>query len=324
MTKDDDVPTLQQIMEREYPRPPEIIKRLLSPEEIALFVARQKEGKSTLTFQLAIDISCGDKFLDRYETSRQNVLYIDYENRFGRIKDRALDLARGRQVDRLFVKAFDIMSERDVGLTGEEYVNLHGYVRQTNPELVIIDPFRYAFGKTHGKSLSEESQAVIAIDQLSNLRTLNPNLASIIVHHVKKRQDFTKASLKLKDDPRSWIEQSYGSQALLAHVDTIWGLEQDGDGHVFATVPRAAEPITIHLEKQPDSERFLLNTVDSFSFKTVQQREAWSRLPNDFGWRELKPLGFSNNMVNQLLRQGKAAGLLIQDAKKRYHKVTNQ
>src|SRR5262249_2132875 len=122
--------TLQEIMETDYPRPPALIENVLNPGEIGLFVARQKEGKSTLTLQLAIDVSCGDKFLGQYKTSGRTVLYIDYENRFCRIKDRGLDLVRGRTIDHLHVKAFDLMSQRDVGLSGTCYKKLRTCVRE--------------------------------------------------------------------------------------------------------------------------------------------------------------------------------------------------
>src|SRR5262249_27022323 len=238
MDAPNEVLTLQQIMEADYPSPPPLVKGLLNPGEIALFIARQKEGKSTLSLQLAIDISCGSPFLGQHTTTAQKVLYIDYENRFNRIKDRGKDLAKGRTVDQLHIKAFDLMSQRDVGLFELGYENLKKYVQATSPELLMIDPLRYALAIGQGKSTAEESLAMRAIEQISLLREVKPQLATILVHHVKKRQDFSeKGSIKLRQDPRSWIEQIYGSQAFLAHADTIWGLEEDGDGYIFATVP---------------------------------------------------------------------------------------
>lgn len=315
--------TLQQIMETDYPRPPAIIKNLLSPGEIALFIARQKEGKSTLALQLAIDVACGNPFLDKYETTAGPVLYVDYENRLARIKDRGLDLANGRAVTQLHIKAFDLMSQRDVGLFGADHANLRNCVREIAPHLLFIDPLRYALAKGQNKSTAEENLALAAIEQVSALREVRSELATVLVHHVKKRQDFSQKAIKLREEPRSWIEQVYGSQALLAHVDTIWGLEEDGDGYVFATVPRSQDPIILRFEKQPDSERFLPSSTDVFAFKTPVQRDAWDRLPDEFGWREVtKKTGISNNVLDRVTRQARAAGLLIQDpVSKKFRKV---
>jgi len=143
------------------------------------------------------------------------------------------------------------------------------------------------------------------------------------VHHLKKKQDFSGKATKLKDDPRSWIEQIYGSQALLAHVDSIWGIEEDNEGFVFATVARSHETVIEWLEKEPVSQRSLLTESEAFGFKTEQQRKAWERLPREFNWREAKAsAGVSFNMITTLIREGTKHGKLIQDSKtKRYRKV---
>ena len=217
------------------------------------------------------------------------------------------------------------MSQRDVGLFGSEYTKLRACIVESQPDLLIIDPLRYALAKQRGpaKGTGEEVLAIKAIDQISQLRDLNGSLAIILAHHLKKTQEFAKLKIKLDDDPRSWIEQSYGSQALLAHVDTIIGLEQDSDHYTLATVPRSHEPKILHLEKQ-DSQRFLLMSDDIFVFKTAEQQAAWSRLPDEFGWREIthhKQL-VKNNLFRAVIGQALPRGLLEQDPKtKRYRKV---
>jgi len=109
---------------------------------------------------------------------------------------------------------------------------------------------------------------------------------------------------------------------LLAHVDTIWGLEEDDDGYTFATVSRSQDLLMLKLEKQPESERFLLGSDDAPVFHTMKQQEAWETLPPEFGWREATELGISNNILNRVIRQARAAGLLAQDpVTRRYRKV---
>src|SRR6266404_5127683 len=105
--------TLQKIIETTFARPLPLVEDLLNQGETALFIARQKEGKSTLTLQIAIDVSCGDPFLDRYKTTATGVLYVDYENRPYRLQDRGKDLANGRRIDNLRVEAFDFSAHRN-------------------------------------------------------------------------------------------------------------------------------------------------------------------------------------------------------------------
>jgi hypothetical protein len=315
--------TLQEIIETDYPPTPSVVESLLDPGEVALFIARQKEGKSMLACQLGIDVACGDKFLGQYQTIRRRVLYVDYENRFQRIKERGIELAEGRDVSWILFKAYERMSDRDVGLFRDEYRNLQACVRDSEADLLIIDPLRYALANNNQGGTTEEKLIINAIDQIAQLREANDSLATILVHHIKKRQDFSRQTVKLKDDPRSWIEQCYGSQALTAHVDTIVGLEQDGGGYTFATVPRSHGPMILHLEKE-DSPRFVLASSDTFAFKTKEQSDAWASLPEVFRWRQVagkKPL-LSNNIFQAVKEQALAWGILVQDPKtKEFRKV---
>lgn len=314
-----DAVPLTEIMKREYSEPPSLIEKLLKPSEVTLFVGRQKEGKSTLALQLAIDVATDSPFLSQFKTYPGRVLYVDFENREAELKKRGLDLAQGRNADNVLIKSFDFVTQRDVGLFGKEAENLATLIARYSPELLVIDPLRFAAPKNSFSK--EEVWAVQAIDAVSRLREGNPAMAVIIVHHTKKKQNHD-GYVSLIDDPRTWIEYTFGSQALLAHVDNIWGLELNGDGFVFATVPRSHGQLTVRLEKQPDSERFLFSSKGEPSFTSAQQL-AWQTLPDEFGWREAtEQFKISNNTLDRVIRQAQASGFLDQDpATKRYRKV---
>ena len=314
--------TLQKIIETTFARPLPLVEDLFNQGETALFIARQKEGKSGLTLQIAIDVSCGDPFLDRYKTTATSVLYIDYENRPYRLQDRGKDLANGRRIDNLRVEAFDFSAQRNLGLFGSDYINLKVLISAEKPGLLILDPLRYARSKQITKNKSDADLALEIIDQVSELQVVNPGMSCMLVHYLKKRQNPSIPPPSLKHDPRSWIDQIYGSQALNAHVDNIWGLERTQDGYTFATVPRSEDELILSLEKQPGTERFFLASNGSI-FQTDDQEQAWKSLPIEFGWREVRGKYGSSHLLRAVIVQAMAAGLLTQDSKtKRYRKVT--
>lgn len=310
--------TLKEIVETDYKEIVPIVEHLLSPGETTLLIARQKEGKSTLALQLAIDLSNGDPFLGQYKTRQSCVAYIDYENRPYRIKARAIDVAKGRSTKNVIVRAFDSISDRDLTLFGPGYERLVRVVAEIEPQVLIIDPLRLAIEKDS----SDERSAVDALDHVAKLRRKNPELTVLLIHHVKKAQANDNLTMDLRTDPRSWIDKIYGSQALLAHAENIWGLEHDHDGYAFGTVSRSEESFVIALEKEPDSQRFKVSDQPAQIANLPHAlRDAWDLLPPEFSRSEGTHLGIPNNTLDRLIRQARPLGLLVQDPKtKRYRK----
>jgi hypothetical protein len=309
----------QSIMEFAGEPPGSIVEGLIEEGGISLLVARQKEGKSMLSAQLAIDVSLGEPFLDRLPSKKGTVLYIDYENRRHRLKARGVDLAGERRLDNVLFRAFDRIADRNVGLDGDNLKRLTAAVGMVKPALLVIDPLRLATST----DLLDAGKVVPVLERVSTLQQVNPDMGVLLVHHLKKGQG--DLSVKLKADPREWIERAFGSQALLAHVETILGLEQDKEDrrYTLATVPRSSEPLVWALEKAPNSERFLLSSgSDQLATWPPALRNHWVRLPDEFSWSEGMAI-VGNSTVDRIIRRAKPAGLLTQHAlTKRYRKAT--
>jgi AAA domain len=310
------VRTLQEIITADYPERTPIVENFLSPGETGLLIARQKEGKSTLALQLAIDISRGEPFLGRYATRQSLVLYTDYENRPYRLRERGLDVAQGRPVNDVVYIAFDRISDRNVALIGEDFDHLQDIVSELQPGLLVLDPLRYAVLADS----SDERAIVDALDQVSRLGDRNPGLAVLLVHHLKKAQD--NMAPELRNDPKAWIDRVYGSQALIAHVETIWGLEHDDAGYALGTVSRSEESFVLGLEKEPESQRFILSpTSVQVTRMTQALRSAWDKLPSEFSRGQALALGIPNNNLDRMIRHARATGILEQDPRtKTYRK----
>lgn len=308
--------SLREVVETEYKQNVPLVAHLLSPGETALLIARQKEGKSTLALQLAIDIGSGSSFLGRYDTQPGVVLYIDYENRPHRLRERALDIRDGRPLENVLIKAFPHIAERDVALFGNKFDRLLRLVETIRPALLIIDPLRLAVEGSN----SSESAAMEAIEKISALMSCNPDMAVLLIHHLRKADE--NDATELRKDPRAWIERVHGSQALLAHVETIWGLEHDENGYAFGTVPRSEQSFVIGLDKEEDSQRFRLSDSPfQLANLTPALRSAWDALPPDFSPSDGAKLGIANNTFYRLIHQARSMGILKQDPRtKRYHK----
>ena len=118
---------------------------------------------------------------------------------------------------------------------------------------------------------------------------------------------------KSLQDPRSWIERTHGSQALIGHVDSIWGLEAESDGtYTFATVPRSHGLITLELEKEADAEVFKLSD-DPLGCFTDEQRKHWQALPESFTWTQALQLNVPKASLSRLVKAALNNGVLAKD-----------
>lgn len=304
-------------MESTVEPPASIVENLIEEGGISLLIARQKEGKSMFSGQLSIDVSRGERFLGQLNTRRGRVLYVDYENRTHRLKTRGNDLAEGRIVNEVFFAAYDRIADRDLGLDGDNLERHIRSIQDLQPALLVIDPLRLATST----DLLDSGKVVAVLENVSKIQRENPRLGILLVHHLKKGQG--DGVVTLRANPRDWAERAFGSQALLAHVETIIGLEQDEDRHyTLATVPRSYEPMILALEKQPGSERYAVaGPADQLATWPAKQRHHWEELPAEFSWTE-GAAKVGNSTLDRVVRRA-VPYLLVQDpATKRYRKLT--
>ncbi len=319
MERNRNVYSLNQLMKLPLPKPESIINGLLFADETVLCIARQKEGKSTLMLQLCLDVAAGADFLGRYPCAKKSVMYVDYENRPYRIQERAKDiLGNAEAPPEVYFYALNHLSDRDVGLRkDEEYKQLEALVIDKKPGLLVIDPLRYAVGGE-----LDEVTSMSIIESVAQLKQKSPNMAVILVHHTRKSSG-DGSPAKLKADPRSWVDRIYGSQALLAHVEAIWGLERDDDLYTFATVPRSQPGLNLRLGKDHSSERFVFDSETKQEL-TEAEKAAWSRLPNSFTWTQAESFGIASSTLSRTLGKAVRVGLLFQDREtKAYRKLSD-
>jgi hypothetical protein len=296
-----------------------IVDGMIEEGGTSLLIARQKAGKSMLAGQMCIDVSFGEPFLQALNTKKGPVIYLDFENRPQILKARGKDLGQNRKLRDVYYACYARISERDLGLDGENLERLKQAVADLKPVLLVIDPLRLATST----DTNDAQKVVQLLERTSDLLAVNPKMGILIVHHVKKNQQDKEKTLKLRADPREWMDKVHGSQALLAHVDIIIGFEQDVDDlFTLATVPRSASPITWALEKAPGSQRFVRAGNESqIKMWTKTQRDHWENLPAEFSRSQGEEL-MAHSTLDRIIRKAIAVGMLQQDSQtKRYKKV---
>jgi hypothetical protein len=193
-------------------------------------------------------------------------------------------------------------------------------IRSTGADVLIIDPWRIFLGRDENNA----EEVVRGLKLLSTLKTHNPRLAIVIVHHVRK--DRYETPRKLMADPRLWIDAVSGHHALPSHSDACFGLEREraDDGEewiVFGGVARNTEPRTILLEDDEQTLRFTLqnNAAALDLLLTDSEKSIWAaaKTLGQFTFTKLQTQAKTKNKkaLVSALKKAKAQGLLNHDGK---------
>jgi hypothetical protein len=308
--------TAEEIVAMEYDEPEPLVQDLLEAGEVALFIAQEKSGKSTLMRQLGLDVCRGDLFLGRFRTAEGSVLHIDYENRRWNIKKNFIGLnGDGRPMPSNFhIRSFLRLVDRDVGFDGDGFAKLIELAEAYQPRLLIIDPLRLAVGPT--TDLLKDKPITELLAKAQSIVGNMPNTTLVLVHHLKKKQE---DDCSLLIDPKTWISRIYGGQALLATAECILGLEEREDGiFTLATIQRNLPAMTLHLQREVDGLRFGLCSEDVILAEIFSptQKRVWDQLGAEFTRSDTakaaETIGSTKGVSDNMIKNALKAGLLRQ------------
>lgn len=253
--------SLSDLRTADLPEPRPIIEGLLSEGDTILLVGRPKVGKSRLVQQATLDLARAQCFLGRFTIpAARRVLLIDLENRPAGVKARFGAMSEPHESDqRVSIYAPETLAQGAINATPDGIRYLEGLVTRHTPDVVIIDTWRLFVG-------GDENDARVAVDGLKSLscvRTKRPQLATIVVHHLRKER--TNDPVKLRNDPYAWVEAVSGHHALVGHVDACFGLERELDANrdeliVFGGVARSAATSALLLEEDEQTLRFTVKS----------------------------------------------------------------
>lgn len=195
------------------------------PDRTILFVVAAPESwKTWITFDLAMSVATGEKFLGKYDVKRPGpVIIIQQEDFAGQTAQRLSVIHYGRT--KVGGATFDddvlVVPDRIVPIyihpdrklrfdNPEAMSGLRAAIESVKPVLVIIDPL-YSAG-------SADNYMANLAEEMSPLKGLRDEfgVSFCVVHHAKKNAD------------PSQRERLWGSQFLNAFMEAGWQLSPDG------------------------------------------------------------------------------------------------
>jgi hypothetical protein len=206
------------LSEIEPPRAPDafLVGNFIRPGTTVMLTGPPGAAKSWAARQLALACGAGlEWFLDHYAIERQmNVLVVDEDNGPDEEWRREETLLAGLQLGRDRVANVRRLSLAGVQLDQEPWQRwLRGAIRQYACDLVILDPISEMHG---GKELREDPAFRSLLAFLKRLKVDFPSMATLVVHHTRKRDPKAAAGVATLEDVRGQWGQTPDVVALLS------------------------------------------------------------------------------------------------------------
>jgi RecA-family ATPase len=267
--------TSKALMQKEFPPRQWIVENLIGPG-LSIFSGASKIGKSWLLYALAEAASTGGKLLNHYTVKKTSVLHLSLEDKEQNIKERREILAMKQKSsfdgnDDLF-----ITTEWKSGPDGlEVYLRSHNKIK-----FVLIDTLGKFMPEI--ENMNDYTPAVKALSRIKRIAD-SLDIAILIAHHAKKGNG---KGTEVGD----WMDQSLGSQGIVASADTIIILQRDienktgerkNTGKLYAT-GRSIKDTFHKVEFSPDFGMWSIIDKKSESrgetepLQLTHDREGWS------------------------------------------------
>lgn len=192
-----------------------IVEGLVNAEELHLFSAAAKSGKTMLQINLAIAVASGTPFLRKFKTHKGKVLIIQTEVSEGNFQKRVRKIVGD---DYKEIKNSILISNNRPKIDTEEgLLLLDQIIKEHNPLLVILDPL-YTLHTSNEDSSSEIAPV------LTNLReVIIKNKTSCLLIHHQGKGGGTSANVG---------HRHRGSSSLADVPDANWSLNKTSDPKV--------------------------------------------------------------------------------------------
>lgn len=192
-----------------------LVENLVRPGTTVMLAGPPGAAKSWASRQLAMTCAAGlPSFLDRYAVGKPlNVLVVDEDNGPDEEWRREESLMAHLDLRREQLTTVRRVSLEGVQLEHESWQRwLRGQIRAHELDLVILDPISEMYG---GKELREDPAFRKVLSFLKRLKVDFPRLATIVVHHTRKRDPKAAAGTSTLEDVRGQWGQTPDVVAML-------------------------------------------------------------------------------------------------------------
>lgn len=222
-----------------------LVEPFIKSEGTTILASKRGMYKSWLSLALAYSVANGLNFLEKFQTTKGGVLYVDRENSIPELKKRSAMIKRGLVVNSsnvFFISESYLKIDNALDLNRLETI-----IRENDISLVIFDVLRRLI------SCDENDAGEISKLFIDHLKPLSERtgVSFLILHHERK-------GISSGDD----LDMLRGSSDLANYVDSVIQLERRSDKLLIKqSKNRSAR------ELEPFQVKINTDSISSFSFE---------------------------------------------------------
>ncbi|MBD3245286.1 MAG: AAA family ATPase [Candidatus Moranbacteria bacterium] len=240
--------SISDLLKMEIPSTDWLVERLVPKEGITIIAGPPGNFKTWIMFNMAINISRGEKLFDNFKTQKTNILLIDEENHLRLIKQRILMLGGDPDLN------IQLISKKNFIITDKNILGkMINFCKKEKIGLVIID----SLVRIHSNDENSAREMNVVFRHLGQF--CKHGITVVISHHEKKEgMGKMKASSRLR-----------GSTDILASCDSLISVKaKENNSIIEIKQPKSREEESIN-----PFELRVCKDYDLVDFQYIGQKE---------------------------------------------------
>lgn len=189
---------LYSLLGKELPSPKWLVENIWGEGNFGVMAGQAKSHKTWLSLDLAVSISSGKPFLDKYKVNDPGpVMVVEAEVRKHSMRHRSMLIANSKGLAPTVSdggisvpNVWPLLLRRETGidLTDEEqFDRLAKKVKKVKPRLLILDPIQFMLGDGDENAARDMRRVLVPLSELA----LETGTGVCVVHHFKKNYEPT-------------------------------------------------------------------------------------------------------------------------------------
>lgn len=234
----------------------------LMPIGLNILAGKPKEGKSVMGMNISLAVSQGGRLFSHFETIKNGVLYLCYEDSLRRLKKRINMMKKIDYLDELPENLYFPLEPHDFPILDKKGLKIiEGYLkRYNNIKLVIVDTLgRGTDPKVYSKGISYNAE--YGYNSILHGFAQKKNISMLVIHHTRKAP------------AESDFDEILGTNGIAGSMDNLYTLKKVNGNYVFHIKGRDIDEKEFRIKQSKETLSWVIEGENQTIKLTEEKKE---------------------------------------------------